>query len=93
MVHEKRIFLIRGKRIMLDFHLAEIYKVPTKILNKAVARNRLRFPEDFLFQLTSNEWNSLSSKLEPQTLAGAGEGVASQCVYRAWCNNACINSE
>ena len=56
---EQRIFLIRGKKVMLDFHLAEIYGVQTKILNKAVTRNHHRFPEDFLFQLTHDEWNSL----------------------------------
>ena len=71
-VIEKRIFLIRGKRIMLDFHLAEIYKVPTKILNKAVARNRLRFPEDFLFHLTSNEWNSLRFQIGTSNIGGRG---------------------
>ncbi|HEX9653250.1 MAG TPA: ORF6N domain-containing protein [bacterium] len=49
---EQQILLIRGQRVMLDMHLAEIYGVQTKNLNKAVARNRARFPEDFVFQLT-----------------------------------------
>jgi ORF6N domain len=79
---------------MLDFHLAEIYKVPTKIFNKAVAKNRLRFPEDFFFQLTSKEWNSLRFQIGTSNIGGpGGEAIPSQCVYRAWCNNACINSE
>lgn len=56
---EKRIFLIRGQKVMLDFHIAEIYGVETKILNKAVARNKSRFPADFMFQLSQTEWNSL----------------------------------
>lgn len=56
---DHQIFLIRGQKVMLDFHLAELYGVETKTLNKAVSRNLNRFPEDFTFQLTSEEWNSL----------------------------------
>ena len=56
---DHQIFLIRGEKVMLDFHLAELYGVETKTLNKAVSRNLNRFPEDFMFQLTSEEWNSL----------------------------------
>ncbi len=56
---ERRIFLIRGQKVMLDMHLAEIYGVLTKNLNKAVARNKDRFPADFRFQLTGKEWNAL----------------------------------
>jgi len=58
-VIERRIFLIRGRKVMLDSHLAELYQVLTKNLNKAVARNRNRFPEDFMFQLTKQETESL----------------------------------
>jgi hypothetical protein len=56
---EKSIFLIRGHRVMLDFHLAELYGVATKNLNKAVKRNLERFPADFMFQLTAAEAKSL----------------------------------
>jgi len=49
------IFLIRGKRVILDADLAQLYGVPTKRLNEQVRRNRERFPEDFLFQLTREE--------------------------------------
>ena len=49
---ERRIYLIRGQRVMLDSHLAELYHVETKALNRAVKRNLDRFPEDFMFQLT-----------------------------------------
>lgn len=56
---EQKIFIVRGKKIMLDFHLAALYGVETKALNKAVSRNPDRFPEDFMFRLTSEEWNSL----------------------------------
>lgn len=50
-----RIFLIRECKVILDKHLAELYGVPTKVLNQAVKRNIQRFPEDFLFQLSLEE--------------------------------------
>jgi len=56
---DHQIFLIRGQKVILDFHLAELFGVETKILNKAVSRNLNRFPKDFMFQLTSEEWDSL----------------------------------
>ena len=56
---EKRIFLIRGQKVMLDFHIAELYQVETKALKRAVKRNRNRFPSDFLFELTQQEYTSL----------------------------------
>jgi hypothetical protein len=49
---ERRIYLIRGQKVMLDSDLAEIYQVETFNLNKAVKRNPDRFPEDFMFQLS-----------------------------------------
>ncbi len=52
---EKKILLIRGQKVMLDADLAEIYNVPTKVLNQAVRRNRDRFPDDFMFHLTKEE--------------------------------------
>jgi hypothetical protein len=52
---ENRIFEVRGHRVMLDSHLAELYGVTTGNLNKAVARNAQRFPHDFMFQLTKEE--------------------------------------
>ena len=52
---ERRIFLVRGQKVMLDTDLAELYRVPTKSLNLAVKRNADRFPEDFMFQLTEEE--------------------------------------
>ena len=52
---ETRIFLIRSKKIMLDTDLAWLYGVETRILNQTVKRNRKRFPEDFMFQLTKSE--------------------------------------
>src|SRR3989344_4848196 len=56
---ERRIYLIRGQKVMLDSDLAELYQVPTKRLNEAVRRNADRFPGDFMFQLTASESQSL----------------------------------
>jgi ORF6N domain len=53
------IYEIRGERVMLDSDLASIYGVETKALNRAVKRNRDRFPEDFVFQVSENEWKNL----------------------------------
>jgi len=53
---EKRIYLLREKSVMLDKDLAELYGVPTKSLNLAVKRNLFRFPEDFMFRLTKEEF-------------------------------------
>ena len=52
---ERKIYLVRGHKVMLDRDLAELYEVLTKNLNKAVARNLDRFPEDFMFRLTLDE--------------------------------------
>ena len=52
---EDRIFTIRGKQVMLDRDLSQLYQVETKQLNRAVKRNIERFPEDFMFQLTPSE--------------------------------------
>lgn len=61
-VVERRILLIRGHKVMLDSQLAELYEVPTFRLNEAVKRHRRRFPEDFRFQLTIEEAESLTSQ-------------------------------
>ena len=53
---EDTILLIRGKRVILDHDLAKLYGVAPKVLNQAVKRNLDRFPEDFMFQLTNEEW-------------------------------------
>jgi hypothetical protein len=56
---ESRIFLVRGKRVMLNIDLAEIYGVSTRRLNEQVGRNLKRFPADFMFRLTQEEWHEL----------------------------------
>ena len=60
---ERKIHIIRGKKVMLDSDLAELYGVETKNLNKAVKRNISRFPEDFMFQLTEEEVTSLKFQI------------------------------
>ena len=53
---ERRILLIRGQKVMLDAHLADLYGVETKALVRAVKRNAARFPSDFMFRLTAGEF-------------------------------------
>jgi len=59
-VIEQKIFLIRGKKVMLDSDLAKLYGVQTKVLNQAVKRNLERFPDDFMFSLTRDEIRRMS---------------------------------
>jgi hypothetical protein len=56
------ILYIRGKRVILDYELSNLYEVETKALKQAVRRNIDRFPEDFMFQLTKEEWKLLRSQ-------------------------------
>ena len=58
LIHE-----FRGKKVMLDFDLARLYQVETRVLNQSVKRNLKRFPSDFMFQLTEEEWLSNSSQI------------------------------
>ena len=58
---ESRIYEIRGKKIMLDRDLAELYRVKTKVLNQAVTRNEHRFPDDFMFRLNKEEFRKMRS--------------------------------
>ncbi|MDE6877575.1 MAG: ORF6N domain-containing protein, partial [Odoribacter sp.] len=60
---QSKIYEIRGQRVMLDRDLAELYQVETRVLNQAVKRNIERFPEDFMFQLTEEEWQILKSQI------------------------------
>lgn len=61
---QNRIYEIRGERIMLDYDLAILYEVETKVLNQTVKRNHKRFPEDFMFQLTKQEFEALRFQIE-----------------------------
>ena len=60
---ERLIYLIRGHKVMLDRDLAELYGVETKALKQAVKRNTDRFPSDFMFELTANEYKNLRSQI------------------------------
>ncbi len=67
---EKKILMIRGQKVMLDVDLAAIYGVTTKRLNEQVRRNLRRFPSDFMFQLTSEEAESLRSQFATSKRGG-----------------------
>jgi phage regulator Rha-like protein len=59
---QNKIFEVNGIKVMLDFDLAELYEVETRILNQAIKRNIDSFPEDFMFRLTKEEWDSILSQ-------------------------------
>ncbi len=63
-VIRNKILEIRGNRVILDYHLAELYGVQTKVLKQAVRRNLQRFPEDFMFELTEKEWTELATNCD-----------------------------
>jgi len=67
---EKKIYLIRGTNVMLDKDLAELYGVETRVLIQAVKRNIERFPEDFMFQLTKEEFENLRSQIVTSSWGG-----------------------
>jgi len=67
---EQRIFMLRDEKVMLDFHLAEMYGVETRSLKRAVRRNILRFPEDFCFELTAEEWQILKCQFGTSSWGG-----------------------
>jgi hypothetical protein len=64
------IFFIRGQKVILDAHLAELYAVETRVLIQAVRRNASRFPRDFMFQLTKREFANLRSQIVISSLWG-----------------------
>ena len=59
-----RIYEIRGERVMLDRDLAALYDIETRVFNQAVKRNGKRFPADFMFQLTKEEWERLKLQID-----------------------------
>lgn len=67
---ESKIFVIRGRKVMLDRDLAELYGVSTKVLNQAVKRNKKRFPSDFMFQLKNQEIINLKSQFVTSSWGG-----------------------
>lgn len=75
-VIQKKIYEIRGHKVMLDFDLAALYGVETRVLKQAVRRNITRFPPDFMFELTRAEYNFLRSQIV--TLKAQGTGTHSK---------------
>ena len=69
---EQSIHIIRGQRVMLDSDLAALYGVTTKQLNQQLVRNKERFPEDFAYQLTQQEFTSLRSQIVTSKTTGRG---------------------
>lgn len=84
-VIQKKIYEIRGQKVMLDFDLAELYEVATKVLNQAVKRNIKRFPGDFMFQITAKEWETNWSQIV--TSSKKGKTMRSQTVTASKQNN------
>ena len=67
---QSKIYEIRGQKVILDFDLAELYQSDTRSLNQAVKRNIKRFPPDFMFQLTTDEWSVLISQFVTSSWGG-----------------------
>jgi phage regulator Rha-like protein len=59
---QDKIYEVRGQKVMLDFDLAELYEVETRVFNQAIKRNKYNFPSDFMFRLTKKEWKMISSQ-------------------------------
>ena len=72
---QTRIYEIRGERVMLDFDLAALYEVETRVLNQAIKRNMKRLPPDFMFRLTKEEFEALRFRI-----ANSQQGMSSQIV-------------
>ena len=66
----QKIYLIRGQKVMIDSDLSELYQVETKRLNEQVSRNIERFPDDFMFQLTQDEFENLKSQIATSSWGG-----------------------
>jgi hypothetical protein len=64
-----KVYIMRNQSVMLDFDIAELYEVPQETLKNTVAKNLQRFPPDFRFQLTKNEWEFLKGKIDPSIWA------------------------
>lgn len=74
-VIQHKIYEIRGQRVMLDFDLAAMYQVETKVLKQAVRRNIERFPSDFMFEISNEEYNSLKDSLRSQSVTSNKGGI------------------
>jgi hypothetical protein len=73
-----KIYMIRNQKVMLDSDLAELYGVETRVLNQAIKRNIVRFPDSFMFQLSEEEWNALISQF---VISNEGRGGRRKLPY------------
>ena len=76
-----KIIVLRGEQVMLDFQLAKLYGVETRVLKQAVNRNKERFPEDFIFKLTQDECNTLISNRGSQSVIPSGYNFGGALPY------------
>ena len=83
---ESLIHEIRGHKVMLDRDLAKLYGVETKVLNQAVKRNIKRFPEDFMFQLTSEEYTVLKSQIVTSSWGGTRLSNVIRIIEQRYCH-------
>jgi phage regulator Rha-like protein len=72
---QNKIYEVRGERIILDFDLSALYEVETRVLNQAVKRNITRFPKDFMFQLTNEEFEELRFQIETSEKSMSSQSV------------------
>lgn len=79
-----KIYVIRGKKVMIDRDLAELYGVETKQLKRAVRRNIKRFPEDFMFELIQSEFDNLRSQIGTSSWGGIRYAYG---IHRTGCCN------
>ena len=90
---ERCIYLIRGEKVMLAPHLAGLYGVETKMLNRAVKRNIQRFPSDFMFQLTAGEWGNLKYQIGTSRHGGVRRALPYAFTEQVWrCSQACCTA-
>ena len=80
---QRKIHEVRGYKVILDYDLAEIYKVETKVLNQAIKRNTDRFPKDFMFRLTVKEWQAISLYDATKATVNRSQIVTSSQKHRA----------
>ena len=84
---QNRIYEIRGEKVMLDFDLAQLYEVETRVFNQAIKRNAESFPKDFMFKLSAKEWKNMMSQfvISSETeKVGVKSNLISQSVISSW---------
>ena len=83
-----KIFFVGGQKVMLASDLAELYNIETRVLNQSVNRNLKRFPPDFMFQLSENEYSSLTSQIVMSKKGRGGKTCITLRFYGTWCSYA-----